>query len=240
MIEIAGLTVRFGGLTALSNLDVTFSEPVCGLIGPNGSGKTTLFNVLSGFVTPAEGEVRVDGKELLAMPHYRRARWGVRRTFQTEQTIANMSLFDNVGLVAEQQSATVRGGRRQAIIDALNFVGLADRSFLAAAKLDVGRRRLLEIAKAVVGSPRIVLLDEPGAGLAEEESAQLIAVVQEVPSFCGAQVILVDHDMSVVSGSCSSLAVLDFGHLIASGKTSDVLYNPDVVRAYLGVAEETA
>src|SRR6478736_1774272 len=126
MIEVDGLTVRFGGVTPLDGMTLTFESGTCGLIGPNGAGKTTFFNVLSGFVTPASGSVRCYGEDLLAMPHYRRARWGLRRTFQTEQAIEELSVAANVALAHEHSRQGTRASRRDDVLGALTFVGLGD------------------------------------------------------------------------------------------------------------------
>jgi branched-chain amino acid transport system ATP-binding protein len=236
VIEVEGLTVRFGGVTPLNQMTVTFSSGTCGLIGPNGAGKTTFFNVLNGFVRPAEGSVRAFGDDLLRMADYRRTRWGLRRTFQQEQAIEELSVFDNVALVHEH-SKGARGSRRQDVLDALELVGLEVAPKQRVATLSARDRRLVEVARAVVGRPKVVLLDEPAAGLPEEETHHLSTVISSIPSRTGALAILVDHDMSLVSGCCETTAVLDFGKLIASGPTADVLRNPEVVKAYIGTEE---
>lgn len=236
MIEVEGLTVRFGGVTSLDSMSVTFEPGTCGLIGPNGAGKTTFFNVLSGFVRPAGGTVRAFGEDLLSMAHFRRARWGVRRTFQTEQAIEDLSVYDNVAMVHEH--ARVKGsGRRKDVLGALEFTGLRADPFARVSTLGAGERRLLEVARAIVGRPKLVLLDEPAAGLPDEETAHLAEVIRAIPGHTGALVILVDHDMSLVSACCGTTAVLDFGKLIASGPTAQVLRDEHVIRAYLGTAE---
>ena len=236
MIEVTGLTVRFGGVTSLDGMNVTFAAGTCGLIGPNGAGKTTFFNVLSGFVRPAAGSVLAFGDDLLAMVHFRRARWGVRRTFQTEQAIEDLSVFDNVAMVHEH--ARLGGAsRRQDVLDAIGFVGLQAEPTALVGTLAAGQRRLVEMARAVVGRPKLVLLDEPAAGLPDEETAHLGDVIRGIPEQTGGLTILVDHDMSLVSACCETTAVLDFGKLIASGPTAEVLRDKRVVSAYLGTAE---
>jgi ABC-type branched-subunit amino acid transport system ATPase component len=237
MIEIIGLTVRFGGVTPLDSLTLQFPGGTCGLIGPNGAGKTTLFNVLSGFVRPSTGSVHAFGTDLLAMPNYARARWGLRRTFQTEQAIEALSVFDNVAMVHEHCSSN-GSGRRAAVLDAIEFVGLEVDPETKVGTLGARDRRLVEIARAVVGEPRVVLLDEPAAGLPDEETSHLSRMIQRIPDKRGALVILVDHDMSLVSACCQLVAVLDFGKLIATGETTGVLRNEHVVRAYLGTEEQ--
>jgi branched-chain amino acid transport system ATP-binding protein len=235
VIEVAGLTVRFGGVTSLDAMSVTFEAGTCGLIGPNGAGKTTFFNVLSGFVRPASGSVHAFGQDLLSMAHFRRARWGVRRTFQTEQAIEELSVFDNVAMVHEHGKLS-GSSRYRDVLDALSFVGL-DAGAVRVQALSAGQRRLLEVARAVVGRPRLVLLDEPAAGLPDEETAHLSEVIRKIPEHTGALAILVDHDMSLVSACCGTTAVLDFGKLIAAGPTAQVLRDEHVIRAYLGTAE---
>jgi branched-chain amino acid transport system ATP-binding protein len=235
MIEVSGLTVRFGGVIPLDGMDVRLEQGTCGLIGPNGAGKTTFFNVLSGFVKPATGTVKAFGEDLLKMPHFRRARWGLRRTFQTEQAIEQLSIYDNVAMIHEHSK--LGGSRERDVLGAIGFVGLDVDPYAPVGTLGAGQRRLVELARAVVGKPRIVLLDEPAAGLPEEETAHMGEVIRKIPEHIGALTVLVDHDMGLVSSCCDVTAVLDFGKLIASGPTDEVLHDERVVRAYLGTEE---
>jgi branched-chain amino acid transport system ATP-binding protein len=239
VIEVSELTVRFGGVTSLDGMNVKFESGTCGLIGPNGAGKTTFFNVLSGFVKPAGGSVRAFDEDLLSMVHFRRGRWGLRRTFQTEQAIDNLTVFDNVALVHEH-SKLGGANRKKDVLEAISFVGLDQVAYDKVGTLGAGNRRLVEVARAVVGEPRLVLLDEPAAGLPDAETAHLGDVIRRIPERTGALTILVDHDMSLVSSCCEVTAVLDFGKLITSGPTAEVLRNEQVVRAYLGTEEVQA
>jgi len=170
------------------------------------------------------------------MADFRRARWGLRRTFQQEQAIEELSVFDNVAMIHEHSSRK-RSSRRQDVLDAMAFVSLDVDPARKVETLSAAQRRLVEVARAVVGSPRVVLLDEPAAGLPDEETEHLGAVIRRIPEHFGALVILVDHDMTLVSACCQTTAVLDFGKLIATGPTAEVLREEHVIRAYLGTAE---
>ena len=236
MIEVSDLTVRFGGVTPLDKMSVKFESGTCGLIGPNGAGKTTFFNVLSGFVKPVAGSVAAFGDDLLSITHFRRARWGVRRTFQTEQAIEELSVFDNVAMIHEHSKMS-GSSRRQDVLDAIAFVGMDIDPAARVGTLGAAQRRLVELARAVVGRPRLVLLDEPAAGLPDEETEHMGEVIRRIPEQTGAMTILVDHDMSLVSACCEVTAVLDFGKMIASGPTAEVLRDDRVIRAYLGTEE---
>jgi ABC-type branched-subunit amino acid transport system ATPase component len=217
-------------------MNVKFDKGTCGLIGPNGAGKTTFFNVLSGFVKPVAGSVSAFGDDLLAITHFRRARWGVRRTFQTEQAIEELSVFDNVAMIHENSKMS-GSTRRQDVLDAIAFVGMDIDPASRVGTLGAAQRRLVELARAVVGRPRLVLLDEPAAGLPDEETAHMGEVIRQIPEQTGAMTILVDHDMSLVSACCEETAVLDFGKMIAAGPTAEVLRDERVIKAYLGTEE---
>jgi branched-chain amino acid transport system ATP-binding protein len=237
VIQVDGLTVRFAGITPIDDVSLSFPGGTCGLIGPNGAGKTTFFNVLSGFVRPAAGRILAFDSDLLKMTDYRRARWGLRRTFQTEMAIEKLSVFDNVAMIHEHSGAR-RSSRQGDVLAAIEFVGLDVSPRRKAGSLGAAERRLLEVARAVVGRPRVVLLDEPAAGLPDEETDHLGGVIQKIPEAFGALTILVDHDMSLVSRCCTTTAVLDFGKLIAYGPTDEVLRDEHVIRAYLGTEED--
>jgi ABC-type branched-subunit amino acid transport system ATPase component len=236
MISISDLAVEFGGIRPIHNLTVTLSDSIVGVVGPNGAGKTTLLNVLSGFVVPVSGSVTAFGQNLLSMPPHQRARWGLRRTFQTEQVVENLSVWDNVAVMLDTVPLS-RQDRHQQVEAALDFVGLESSAERIGQELNSYERRLVEIARAVVGEPRIILMDEPGAGLSSTESVGLQSIVNGTPQFCGAMVVLVDHDISLIAATCASTAVLDFGSLITYGTTETVLRDERVKAAYLGTED---
>ncbi len=238
MIEIKNLTVRFGGVVSINDMSVTFPGGTCGLIGPNGAGKTTFFNVLSGFVTPAEGSVHAYGDDLLKLSDFKRARWGVRRTFQTEQAIESLSVYDNVLTMYEHTNKTTRAVTFKAVSEALELTGLSDKARVPVGGLAASDRRLVEVARAVVGHPKLVLLDEPAAGLPEEETGRLADVIRRIPEVSGATAIVVEHDMSLVQSCCTNIAVLNFGSLLAYGPTAEVLRDPRVLEAYVGSEDD--
>jgi ABC-type branched-subunit amino acid transport system ATPase component len=234
MIEIQDLTVQFGGVKPIDALSVTLDRAVVGLIGPNGAGKTTLLNVLSGFVTPVRGSVRVDGQLITGVAAHRRAAMGLRRTFQTDQIADDLTLWQNVEAIADHAGYSSRAEAQAGVGSAIEYVGLARRIHRRGSDLSTEERHLAEIAKALVGKPRLVMLDEPGAGMSEAESTHLQRVIGGIHAYCGAQVFLIDHDVALIADCCEQTMVLDFGKLIAVGLTADVLAAPDVRRAYLG------
>jgi branched-chain amino acid transport system ATP-binding protein len=234
MLEVNGITVTFGGVKPLDDVSLMFEERVCGLIGPNGAGKTTLFNVLSGFVAPRRGSATIDGRDLLRMSARRRAQWGLRRTFQQEQVIDALTVAENLKVASEHSRRNRHGNAADEVLDAVRLDVELEQP---AAHLSPRERRLLEIGRALIGAPRVVLLDEPGAGLDEAETEDLAVVIRGLPERFGVQVLLVDHDMDLVEATCNTLAVLDFGRVIAAGPCSQVLEDEAVKRAYLGVEE---
>ena len=234
MITINNLTVQFGGVRPLDGLSAELRAPVVGLIGPNGAGKTTLLNVLSGFVTPVQGSVRMDDVELLSLSPRQRVRAGLRRVFQQEMVVEDLTAFDNVMAIADHVSTVVTAaGEVEAAID---FVGLRAVRDVLGRRLSLYERRMTEIAKTLVGKPKVVLLDEPAAGLNDTETARLRKVVAAMPDRFGVQVVLIDHDADLIASVCHETLVLDFGKRLAIGPTAKVLEDPVVRRAYLGTA----
>lgn len=240
MIDIRNLTVQFGGVRGLNDLTADIGAKITGFVGPNGAGKTTLLNVMSGFVRCSAGTVMMDGQDLLRIAINRRAAFGLRRTFQTEQVVENLTVWNNVAAALDNVPTGGRG-RRELITEALDYVGLTRHAGRVGASLNASERRLVEIARCIVGQPRLVMMDEPGAGLSESEADHLRKVIVGIPGFCGAQVLLVDHDVDLISATCEETLVLDFGSKIAFGRTAEVLKDPKVRAAYLGtIAEEAA
>ena len=233
MIRLQNVTVQFGGLKAIDELNADLDAAVCGLIGPNGAGKTTLVNLLSGLVPARTGSVDIDGTQLLALTPLQRVRWGLRRSFQTEQVVEDLTVWDNVRAVLDH----VARGKHDAaheVAEVLHYTGLAGVATALGSEIDLFQRRMVELAKALVGRPRLLLLDEPGAGLDERESARLREAVRGVRRFRGAQVLLIDHDVDLIAATCTQTLVMDFGRRLALGPTEQVLTDADVRRAYLG------
>jgi len=233
MISIRNLTMRFGGFTAIDDLSAELNAPICGLIGPNGAGKTTLINVLSGFIAPRQGTILAGGEPLLGLSAVARVRWGLRRSFQTEQVVEDLTVRDNILAVLDQIPAAGRS-TAQEIAEALDYTGLARAAHRPGRALNLFERRMVELAKSLVGRPRLLLLDEPGAGLDEQEAHRLRQAILGIPAFRQAQVLLIDHDVSLITDTCEETLVLDFGRRLALGPTRTVLASPEVRRAYLG------
>jgi len=210
---------------------------ISGLIGPNGAGKTTLLNVFSGFVTPVRGSVAVNGQMLTGVAPHLRANLGLRRTFQTDQIADDLTLFENVLAVADHAGLSSHDAE-QDVKAAIEYVGLSKRLNRKGSDLSTEERHLAEIAKALIGRPILVMLDEPGAGMSESESQHLERVIRGIPDYCGAQVFLIDHDVELIAACCDETMVLDFGKLLALGPTHEVLQDAEVQKAYLGGFEE--
>lgn len=236
MIEIDAVTVRFGGLVALNAISANLTAPVAGIIGPNGAGKTTIMNVVSGFITARSGRVMVDAQNILPLAPHRRAQKGLRRSFQKEQIADDLTVFENV-LVQTDYSLTGGAAKRAEAMEMLRVVGLADRAHKTGALLTGFERRLTDVARCLVGKPRLIMFDEPAGGLSVEETKYLGSLILQIHDLTGAQTLVIDHDVELISRICTETLVLDFGRRIAFGATADVLVDPKVKAAYLGTEE---
>ena len=248
ILRLDGITRRFGGLVALDSVSLTVAaNGITAIIGPNGAGKTTLFNIISGFMTPSAGRVTFAGEDITSMRPDRIAKRGLIRTFQLVQLFESLTVLENVkvgrhlhtrgGLLAAIVPSRSAREEEQAVDDSaralLGRTGLAVQAATMAAVLPYGQKRLLEIARALAAEPKLLLLDEPAAGLNREETTRLAALLRQIAA-SGIAVLLIEHDMSLVMNVADRIAVLDFGRLIAEGAPTDVRANPDVIAAYLG------
>jgi branched-chain amino acid transport system ATP-binding protein len=254
LLEAYSLTRRFGGLVAVDAVDLVVNEgTVHGLIGPNGAGKTTLLNLIAAFFPASAGRLRFRGEDITRHGPAQRARKGIRRTFQNLKLFAEMTALQNasIGLHASNAAGvfdaiigTRRHRREERAIAAgayaaLEFVGLGQYSDVVAGSLAYGHRRLLEIARAIVARPALLLLDEPAAGLNATEATNLSALIHRIRTH-GTTVVLVEHHMDVVMSVCDTITVLNYGHKLAEGTPSGIQKNPEVIEAYLGHPQEPA
>jgi branched-chain amino acid transport system ATP-binding protein len=230
------VVVRFGGLRALSDADIEVEAgTVTGLIGPNGAGKTTCFNVITGLQEPTSGRVRFDGIDITNKTPHQRARLGIARTFQKLEAFSSLSARENVLVAAEQRKAWDRSGfNPRAVADQLlDRVGIADLADYMVGTLPTGTARLVELARALATRPRVLLLDEPSSGLNDEETDAMASLLRALVAD-GLAVLLVEHDMSFVMGTCEPIYVLDYGVVIATGTPAEIQENAMVQAAYLG------
>jgi|SRR5258706_304648 len=249
LLQIADCTIKFGGLTAVSevNLEIRDGELV-GLIGPNGAGKTTVFNVVTGVYAPTSGTIRLAGETISGMQPHQIARRGIARTFQNIRLFASLTVLDNVRvsfqlhLEAGLRRAIWRGRRfydeerriEQQVLELLDIFNLARFRHSMARSLPYGDQRRLEIVRALATRPRLLLLDEPAAGMNPTEKAELMKLVQFIQAKFEISILLVEHDMQVVMGICQRVAVLDYGVKIAEDTPDRIRHDSKVIEAYLG------
>ena len=249
MLETKNLGISFGGLKAVDELTMTINKgQLYGLIGPNGAGKTTVFNLLTGVYKPTEGNFFLDGEKLTGHSTIEINKKGIARTFQNIRLFKQLSVLDNVklGLHNDYKYSLADGIFRlpsyfktekrmnEKAEKLLEVFGLAGEKDYISANLPYGKQRKLEIARALATSPKLLLLDEPAAGMNPNETQELMDTIQFVRKTFDMTILLIEHDMRLVSGICEELTVLNFGTVLAQGKTSEVLNNPQVIKAYLG------
>ncbi len=249
MLEVKGLSINFGGLRAVDEVSMKIEKgELYGLIGPNGAGKTTFFNLLTGVYKPTSGTILLDGKNITGKNTIDINRAGIARTFQNIRLFKDLSVLDNVksGLHSRYKYSAIEGVLRlpryfkkekemdEKALELLKVFDLDKEASLPASGLPYGKQRKLEIARALATNPKLLLLDEPAAGMNPHETAELMETIRFVRDNFDMTILLIEHDMSLVSVICEKLSVLNFGHLLCEGKTSDVLANPEVITAYLG------
>jgi branched-chain amino acid transport system ATP-binding protein len=235
---LEGISMHFGGVRVLENVSLEIAPAeVLGLIGPNGAGKTTLFNISCGLLQPAGGRVRLDGEDVTRLPPEERARRGLARTFQRLEIFRVLTVRENVQVAIDIRRGWSRGATSVSVDDILERVGIADVADKQAGSLPTGTARLVEVARALATSPRVLLLDEPASGLDEAETARLGELVLALAAD-GHAVLLVEHDIAMVMRVSSRVVVLDNGQTIANGSPAAVRNNPLVQDAYLGPTVE--
>lgn len=249
MLDAKNLSISFGGLKAVDDFSITIKKgQLYGLIGPNGAGKTTIFNLLTGVYKPDGGRILLDGKDITGHKAIQINQAGIARTFQNIRLFKELSVLDNVkvGLHNHHKYSTLSGILRlppyykvekemdERAMELLKVFDLDKEFDYKASNLPYGKQRKLEIARALATEPKLLLLDEPAAGMNPNETAELMKTIRFVRDHFDMTVLLIEHDMKLVSGICERLTVLNFGHMLAEGPTSEVLSNPEVIKAYLG------
>lgn len=249
LLEVKNLSISFGGLKAVDNFHIEIEKgQLYGLIGPNGAGKTTIFNLLTGVYKPNAGSIVLDSTNITGKSTIEINQAGIARTFQNIRLFKDMSVLDNVkaGLHNHHKYSTVEGIFRlpryykiekemdEEAMSLLKVFDLDKECDFKASNLPYGKQRKLEIARALATEPKLLLLDEPAAGMNPNETAELMETIRFVRDNFDMTVLLIEHDMKLVSGICEKLTVLNFGQVLREGATSDVLHDPEVIKAYLG------
>lgn len=249
LLEVSNLGISFGGLRAVDGFHLTIEKgQLYGLIGPNGAGKTTVFNMLTGVYEPTDGSIILDGKDITGKKTIDINKAGIARTFQNIRLFKDQSVIDNVkvGLHNEMKYSTLEGILRlpryhrvekemnEKAMELLKVFDLDKEADFLSSNLPYGKQRKLEIARALATNPKLLLLDEPAAGMNPNETKELMDTIHFVRDEFDMTILLIEHDMKLVSGICEKLTVLNFGQVLASGNTADVLNDPQVIKAYLG------
>lgn len=249
LLDVKNLSISFGGLRAVDGFEMQIEKgELYGLIGPNGAGKTTVFNLLTGVYKPNEGIIKLDGEDITGKKTIDINKAGIARTFQNIRLFKQLSVLDNVkvGLHNHYKYSTLEGILRlpkykkvekamdEKTMEILKVFDLDGEADVLATNLPYGKQRKLEIARAMATEPKLLLLDEPAAGMNPNETGELMETIQFARKHFGMTILLIEHDMKLVSGICEELTVLNFGQVLAQGKTADVLNNPEVISAYLG------
>ena len=249
MLEVNNLSIQFGGLRAVDNFNLKIEKgQLYGLIGPNGAGKTTVFNLLTGVYKPTEGVIRLDGQDITGKNTIEINKAGIARTFQNIRLFKDMPVLDNVkvGLHNHHAYSTLTGILRlpkyhkveremnERAMEILKVFDLDQEAGYLAGNLPYGKQRKLEIARAMATDPKLLLLDEPAAGMNPNETQELMNTIRFVRDHFDMTILLIEHDMKLVAGICEELTVLNFGQILTQGETSMVLNDPAVITAYLG------